>query len=68
MIDGIYPKQTLVSALQPLPSLKHDTCFAPRMLTPSEIAWLRQHKQAVTAELRRLMKETGLLNRNRQVA
>ena len=61
-------ENNLVSDLQILPSLKHDTSFAPRLLTSSEIAWLRQHKQVVTAELRRLVKEAGLLDYNRRVA
>lgn len=28
-----------------LPSLKHDTSSAPRMLTPYEIDWLREDKR-----------------------
>ncbi len=39
------------SALKPLPSLKDDTSSVPRMLTPSEIAWLRQNKKAVLERL-----------------
>jgi len=38
-------------ALNPLPSLKHDTSSAPRMLTPSEVDWLRQNKKAVLDRL-----------------
>ena len=35
------------SDLTALPSLKHDTSSAPRMLTPSEIVWLQDDKRRV---------------------
>jgi 3-deoxy-D-manno-octulosonic acid (KDO) 8-phosphate synthase len=38
---------TSALALNALPNPKRATSRAPRMLTPSEIAPLRQHKQAV---------------------
>lgn len=43
------------SALTLLPSLKHDTSSAPRMLTPSEIEWLRRHNKAVHARHQRFL-------------
>ena len=39
------------SVLTPLPSLKHDTSSAPRMLTPSEIDWLQQNKAAAADKM-----------------
>jgi len=36
-----------VSALALLPSLRDDTSTEPRMLTPSEIDWLKRHNRAV---------------------
>ncbi len=35
----------------PLPSLKHDTSSVPRMLTPSEIDWLRHNKKVMLDRL-----------------
>ena len=52
-----------VSALTPLPSLKDDTSSAPRMLTPSEIVWLRQNKQAVLERLFAMAKPRPVLQR-----
>jgi hypothetical protein len=46
-----------VMALTPLPSLKHDTSSAPRMLTSSEIDWLRRHKQGALDVLLVMAKE-----------
>jgi len=39
------------SVLMPLPSLKHDTSSVPRMLTPSEIDWLRHNKKVMLDRL-----------------
>ena len=50
-------ENALDSALTVLPSLKHDTSSAPRMLTPSEIDWLRQHKKAGLKRLATLLDE-----------
>lgn len=49
----------LDSALTVLPSLRDDTSSAPRMLTPSEIEWLRQHQKAVLKELERFADENS---------
>ena len=38
-------KKSLAMASTDLPSLKPDTSLTPRMLTPSEIEWLRQNKR-----------------------
>ena len=45
------------SALTVLPSLRDDISSAPRMLTPSEISWLRQNKQAALEALTQLARE-----------
>jgi hypothetical protein len=45
----------LDSALTVLPSLKHDTSSAPRMLTLSEIVWLRRNKQATAERITALL-------------
>ena len=47
----------LNSALTVLPSLKHDTSSAPRMLTPSELDWLRRNEKAVSERAATLMAE-----------
>ena len=48
----------LDSALTVLPSLKHDTSSAPRMLTPSERDWLRRNKKAATKRALELIAES----------
>ena len=51
-----------------LPSLKHDTSFAPRMLTPSEIDWLRRNKRASKAELEAIFNERERNNAHKDAA
>lgn len=46
----------------PLPSLKEDTSFEPRMLTPSEVDWLKQNKGASLAVLKSMADERIVLN------
>lgn len=50
-------ESNLDSALTVLPSLKDDTFSGPRMLTPSEIDWLRQNLKASYKELLRIAAE-----------
>ncbi len=45
------------SALTSLPSLKQDTSSGPRMLTPSEIDWMRQNKKASAIKLAEIFAE-----------
>lgn len=55
----------ILSALSLLPSLRHDTSSAPRMLTPSEIDWLRRNKKATLERLIALANERPLANRRK---
>ena len=48
------------SDLSVLPSLRDDTSSAPRMLTPSEIEWLKRHQKAVFKELQKIAETASL--------
>jgi len=50
-----------------LPSLKLDTSSEPRMLTPSEIAWLQDDKRRVLSVGKSLMEE-AMMQRERIAA
>ena len=56
-LEAAAGESDLDSALTVLPSLKHDTSFAPRMLTPSELDWLRRNEKAVSERAATLMAE-----------
>ncbi|MBK8963376.1 MAG: hypothetical protein IPM75_09920 [Candidatus Competibacteraceae bacterium] len=47
------------SALTVLPSLKDDTSSAPRMLTPSEIDWLKRNQKAVAEQVASRLRQTA---------
>ncbi|MBK7542462.1 MAG: hypothetical protein IPP10_14520 [Candidatus Competibacteraceae bacterium] len=47
------------SALTVLPSLKRDTSSAPRMLTPSEIDWLKRNQKAVAEQVASRLRQTA---------
>ena len=57
-LEAAAGESDLDSALTVLPSLKHDTSFAPRMLTPSERDWLRRNKKAATKRALELIAES----------
>ena len=43
-----------------LPSRKHVTLSAPRMLTPSEIESLRQHKSTIATQAKAIFKAASI--------